>query len=213
MKTAVLGSLISQLSLSLLILVTFARLATAQPAPPPHSYVDPVLVGNVSGRAMATINSPSGFRVIVKTAQDTPVGICTVSLEFLGAPGIRGLSVQNAGVTINCAGKTMRKLVSTGSTTFAVRFGGFDNQPDVAVVADDGQSTVTLAMVPARSTDIDALGGTTGLSDLSLFSSAFLSATIHPEMDFDGSGGVPGLGDLSLFANEYLTGGTGIYCW
>jgi hypothetical protein len=72
---------------------------------------------------------------------------------------------------------------------------------------------VPLRWVPARSTDLDGLDACVDLSDLSIFSNAFLGQPNgHPEFDFDGSGGALGLGDLVRVAHDFLEGTKGSYC-
>jgi hypothetical protein len=72
---------------------------------------------------------------------------------------------------------------------------------------------VVIAEVAARSTDMNAQGGTTDLGDLSTFSAFYLAhATNHPEADFNASGGPIDLNDLTLMVREYQLGAESSYC-
>jgi hypothetical protein len=105
---------------------------------------------------------------------------------------------------------------ASGVVTFGARFGGFNNSPSVRVTA----SGVFLANVPARSTDIAADLGFTGLTDFSLFAQGYLPCagcdpcSTCPQLDFDDSGGQLGLNDFAIFGREFLNNSPQqVYCW
>ncbi len=166
---------------------------------------DAVVVGNSSGTAIG--NTPLGFDVTVRDVNNAPLPGRTVTLDFSATP-MKVFNVQNAGTTLNCAAKTISRVTNaSGAVNFASRIAKFDNANNVSVIADG----VPLFVVKGRSTDIDGSGGSTGLSDLSAFSVAYLTAPATQETDYDLSGST-GLPDLGFFASEYLGGVIGTYC-
>ena len=117
---------------------------------------------------------------------------------------------QESGTTVDCARRYIYRLTdSHGDATLHPRFGGFVNAPLITVSA----SGVTLGEVPARSTDMNGLGGVTDLSDLSIFMPLYLSrSTSHPEADFNASGGPIDLADLTIMVREYESGAHSATC-
>jgi hypothetical protein len=90
-----------------------------------------------------------------------------------------------------------------------VRRGGCAT-PSVLVLGDE---VLHMREIPACSTDLDGRNACVDLTDLAIFSGAFLSApNTHPELDFDGSGGPLGLGDLVRLSGDFMRGTKGTYC-
>lgn len=189
-------------SATLLATLGLQSAATAGPADPRFSSVDPVLLSSRSG----TVN----FHVTVRNVSNAPEGHEELKIDFSGA-GIRVRmdAVQQSGVTVDCIGHSVSLLTDAGGqANLALGFGGFANEALVEVNAGG----VVLRTIPARSTDFDA-DATTGLPDLTVFARDFLAEpNAHPEADFDGSGGAVGLGDLVAFAGDYLSGAHGGWC-
>jgi len=188
--------------------------AATEIADPRFSIVSPVLVGNASGDAMTQVASAQlpatpGFSVTPRDVNNTPLLNKPVTLDF-SASGLRLYATQDPGCAIDCGKQTLTISSGiSGTALFHPRFAGFANGRAVEVAC----SGVILADVPARSTDMDAQGGSTGLGDFTRFAPLFLAAsTTHPEADFDASGGAIGLGDFTLFAREFLSGASGAYC-
>ncbi len=179
---------------------------------PRNSTVESVIVGNATGTPLGAPGSfgtsaVGGFEVIVRDINNSPQIGSFVVLDF-SLTSIRLFTVQSAGTTVDCAGRTLAKTSgANGLALFTPRFGGYENA-DLVEVSADG---VVLANVRARATDIDALGGRTGLGDLTRFANNFYANPLAPETDFDLSGST-GLGDLFLFAQEYAAPGEGTYC-
>ncbi len=190
------------------LLVATPALARAQILPPPNfSTIDPIGVGDNTGRAIG--GSPAGFDVSVRDANNQPVPGAVVTLHFAGT-GVRAYAVQAAGTTVDAGLETLSRVATTGSANFAARTGGYVNANQVGV---DGNG-VSFGNVKWRSTDIDGQGGTTGLADFAYFAGKFIAGAVAPECNFDLSGSdVPGLGDYTIFANEYLVGPPGAYAW
>lgn len=200
-----------------LVATVLAMPALAAVPSPSQSTVDPVLLGTASGNAIQAASSAQpGFRVIVRDIIGQPIGNAQAMLDFFDAVGPRGISVQESGTTVNCAAKLLTRLTdAAGVAIFAARFGGYDNQARVLVIADG----VVLAQVPARSTDVAADDGITGLSDFALFTQAFLPCpacppcATCPELDFDASGGIA-LNDFAILAREFMLDvPPATYCW
>ncbi len=180
---------------------------------PRFSSFTPVLSGCAGDDAIVTrcpgTGTPSvGFVVRPRTIDNAvPLGH-DVELYFVD-PGLRLYAEQEPGVTFDCTLRVFHKTILSDTVVFRPRFGGHAEGQAIEVGADG----VVLGYAPARSTDMDAQGGSTGLGDLTLFVPLYLAgATNHPEADFDGSGGPIGLGDFTIFAREYMTGATGAYC-
>jgi hypothetical protein len=174
--------------------------ATAQGVPDPRlSTVDPVVVGNATGTPMG--GTPPGFDVVVRDVNNDPVPGHVVTLRF-GDSGMRLISVQNSGTTLDCAARSISRVTNaSGAVNFAARVGGFDNANVIEVL----DNSVRLAMVKGRSTDLDGLDGRTTLGDLVIFASNFPGNA--QETDFD-LNGMTGLGDFVLFSSEYNQGPT-----
>ncbi len=188
-------------------LAFFATVASAGVPDPRFSVIDPIGVGDNTGVARG--GSPAGFDVAVKDVNNAPVLGATVTLNF-SASGVKGYSVQNAGTTVNAGAQTLSRVATTGSTNFAARTGKFTNSNTVEVSANG----VVLGDVKWRSTDIDGVGGVTGLGDFTYFSVKYLGAVAAPEVNFDLSvSDVPGLGDFTIFSTEYLAAVSGTYAW
>jgi len=184
-----------------------ATAASAGVPDPRFSVIDAVGVGDNTGTAVG--GAPAGFDVAVKDVNNAPVLGATVTLNF-SASGVRGYSVQNAGTTVNAGAQTLSRVATTGSTNFASKTAKFNNANTVEVSANG----VVLGNVKWRSTDIDGLGGITGLGDFTYFSGKYLSAVAAPEVNFDLTvSDIPGLGDFTIFSGEYLAAATGAYAW
>lgn len=188
--------------------------AAAGPADPRFSSVEPVILGTPSGAGYAShatgaTQAARGFWVNVRDVNNAPESGDAVTLSF-GGTNVRLYTSQQSGVSVNCVARTLTGTTDgNGSVTFFPRFGGASNS---AVVSVDSRGVI-LANVRARSTDLDALDGRTGLGDLALFSSFLLTdPQNHPEADFDLSGGTLGLGDFVIFSAEMLGGAQGTYC-
>jgi hypothetical protein len=176
-------------------------LAFAKPADPRFSTADPVVFGD-----------PDGGRAYRFTARDianAPLVGQVVTLDFSGSPA-HLYAEQEPGTTVNCASRTLSRFTGhDGVALFHPRFGGGCASASV-VLSSDG---IIERQLPARSTDLNGVGGCVDLADLSSFSGAFLhEPSTHPELDFDGSGGAIGLGDLVILAGDFLQGAKGNYC-
>ena len=196
-------------ALPLLALVVTSGDAVPDPA---NSIVEPVIVGNATGNALGApgeigTSAVPGYEVVVRNVINLPEPGALVVLDF-SATSIRLFTVQSPGTTVDCARRVLAKATgANGLALFTPRFGGYENANLVRVFADG----VFLANVQARSTDIDALGGRTGLGDLTLFANNFYANPLAPETDFD-LNGTTGLGDLFIFAREFVAPGEGTYC-
>ncbi len=183
--------------LSALSALAFCLPAYAESPDPRYSTCDAVVVGNTSGIAIG--GTPAGFDAVIKDVTNAPRPGVIVRLDF-SPTSIRLVSVQNAGITLDCAARTVSQVTNAnGAVNLAVRFGGFVSTNSV-YVSHDG---VEFATVKARSTDLDGVDGKTGLADLALFSANVLANPAAQETDFD-LNGTTGLGDLRIFADEYL---------
>jgi hypothetical protein len=182
-----------------------ASVASAGVPDPRFSTLDAVVVGNVSGSAMGGV--PAGFDVTVRDVNNAPLSGRTVTLNF-AASGMKVISTQNAGTTVNCAAKSISRVTNgSGAVNFGARVAKFNNSNTVEVSADG----VVLGNVKGRSTDIDGVDAKTGLGDLALLSANLLTNPSAQQTDFD-LNGTTGLGDLALFTTELLTGPTLAYC-
>ncbi len=188
-------------------LAVVASVASAGVPDPRFSVIDAIGVGDNTGIARG--GAPAGFDVAVRDVNNAPVLGATVTLNF-SASGVKGYISQNAGTTVNAAAQSLSRVATTGSTNFAAKTGKFTNSNTVEVSANG----VVLGDVKWRSTDIDGVGGITGLSDFSYFSARYIGLISAPECNFDLSvGDVPGLGDFSIFSAEYLSLASGSYAW
>jgi hypothetical protein len=187
--------------IAVLLLAMCARPAGAK-VDPHFSHVDPVVLGDAAGSY--------AYRVEFRDVSNAPQIHELAILDF-SQTTVRLSPVQEAGVTVDCAARTLSRLTDgTGVAIFHPRFGGSCNSGSVVVNFRD---TWSIAWVPARSTDLDALDGCTGLGDLILFAQPFLGGDAgHAEMDFDGSGGAPGLGDFVMLSKDLLGGIKMEYC-
>ena len=185
----------------------FVASAAVAGTPSFFSTFDAVGVGTNSGAAIG--GSPAGFDVTVKDGNDQLIPGAVVSLDFAGS-GVRAYAVQNPGTTVNAAAQALTRVAVTGTVNFAARTGGFTNTKAVQVAADG----VVLGFVKWRSTDIDAVDGKTGLSDLSYLADRYLLGATAPECNLDLSfDDVTHLSDLTLEAAEYLSSVSGTYAW
>ena len=168
---------------------------------PPNCRVE-TLVGSASGEGPT-------LRVVVHDRLDHPLAGQMVRLS-LAATALRLYSTQDAGVTVNCAEGSLRKLTdAAGEVVFHPRFGGTDAGAAIPIDAEGLQ----FAVAPALSMDLDGIGGGAGLSDFATFSVAFASNQSHPEINFDRSASdLPDLADFALFAAELARGAVATYC-
>lgn len=177
---------------------------------PSQCSVESPMVGNHTGNTMAGIGSP-GYGVVVRDVLGVGIAGSTVSLDFSSAPGIRLYSTQNPGTTVNCAARILSRMTNAlGHAIFGPRFGGFVNASAVEVRAD----AVFLALVPARSTDINGMAGTTNAADLNLFAIELFKMPPEiagPQTDFNNDGRTD-VADLVIFKNELFTPGVEAYC-
>jgi hypothetical protein len=168
---------------------------------PSFSEVDPVVVGDAAGS--------SAFRVVFRDVSNAPLYSELATLDF-SQSSVRLYAVQEPGVIVDCAARTLSRVTDhDGVAVFHPRFGGSCGSKSVQIL---GRGVITIAMVPARSTDMDGIDGCTGLGDFGMFAERFLSSLPHPEADFDNSGGPLGLGDFSIFSRDLLSGVKGSYC-
>jgi len=172
--------------------------------------VEPLLVGNSTGSLMlsAVPGDLPGYQVQLRDVNNAPLPNVAVVLDFSQAPTLRLYSSQNGGTTVNCAARTLTQITDAqGRVTFGARFGGYSN---TAIVEVDSSGTNLLRTVPARSTDLDGVGGRTDANDLNLFRSA-LFGPFRPECDFTLDGAV-NAADLMTFKNEIFSGVVQTYC-
>ena len=191
-------SVLTALALGALVALAPAPVG-AKPPFLPFCQVDPLVVSDAAGS--------QAFRVVLRDVNNSPLREYAL-LDF-SRSSVRLYSIQEPGVTFDCASRTLAKITGPdGSATFHPRFGGYANGQDVDVIGDG----VVVTSVPARSTDMDGVDGCTGLGDFGMFAQRFLSSSPHPEADFDNSGGPLGLGDFSIFSRDLLSGVKGSYC-
>ncbi len=194
-------------------LAVVATVASAGVPDPRNSTVETVMVGNATGNPLGApggfgTSAVGGFEVIVRDINNLALIGRPVVLDVSSSPGIKLFNVVGGGITVNCTNRTLTKPTDgTGLALFMARFGGFENADAVEVSADG----VALANVKARSTDVDGLGGGTGLGDLGIFANNFANNPTAPETDFDTSGST-GLGDLGIFAIEFASAVIEAYC-
>jgi len=200
-------------------LAVVASVASANVPSPQQSSVEPVIVGNASGNGLGAGGSIGtqavpGFEVVVRdvnnallNGKNVVVDFSATTIRMIGSDGL-----QPDGSTLNCNAKTVSKVTPpSGTVVFMPRIGGYSNTNLVEVSADG----VVLALVKARSTDIDGSGlnGSTGLNDFTLFSEAFAAVLPAPQVNFDLSGSdVPDLSDFTIFSTEFATAASSPYC-
>jgi len=176
----------------------------------------PYLVGNSDGTAITHQRDDgpvSGFVVNVKTTGGTPIQNALVKLDFSDA--ISGAncglySTQPSGLTLSCAGHYVERYTdANGNATFTPRFGGQsaqswpNNRVRLWVGAGNDQAEI---WIPAISTDMDR-DGKTGLSDYSLYTSAYNTPGYYFDADFDHDGVTySDLGDFAIFSAAFGSG-------
>jgi len=200
---------------ALLIAVGFAVVASVASAgvpDPAFSTVGTVAVG--TNRGVLTdepndVNGP-GFNVTVRDVTNAPLNGVLVTLNY-GVSGMKLYTPQNAGTTLGVSGCTISRTTDiAGKVVFGPRSAKFTNVANIEVSANG----VVLGQVRGRSTYIDAVvspstGLSTSLSDLGIFSIAYLQVPSTVQTDYNNTldaGGQTGLGDLSIFSGEYLLG-------
>lgn len=195
-------------------LTVVATVASAGVPDPRNSTAEAVIVGNQTGNPLGApggfgTSAVPGYEVVVRDINNTALVGRPVVLDFSGAATTRLYAAQVAGTTINCVAKTLTKLTNgAGLALFTPKFGRFDNGTNVEVSADG----VSLALVKARSVDIDGTDGDVGLGDLGYFSNNLLNNPSAQETDFDNSG-TTALGDLGILSAELLDPGAAqAYC-
>lgn len=173
---------------------------------PVNSWVEPVIIGTVSGNITTASNE---YRTRMLDVNQSPHVQQLVSLDFSNT-SIRLFGAQNSGITVNCAARTLSRLTDgQGYAIFVPRFAGFENSNRVAVYHEG----VLLALVKARSFDIDALDQVVGLNDFSLFAAAFAAIQPHPQTNYNESfSEVPDLGDFQNFVDQFARAAYGAYC-
>lgn len=121
--------------------------ASAKIPDPRFSLVDPMLLGSAGGT--------HAFRVTARDVTNAPLYWTPIRLDF-SATTARLYSVEEPGATLDCASHTLTRWTGRdGVATFNIRFGGCTDGEGVQVSADG----VLLSLIPARSTDMDALEG------------------------------------------------------
>lgn len=156
------------------------------------------------------VADPSGaFSIVVRDLANNPINGSSVVLDFSASSDLLPASDQfDAGVTVNCAAKTVRKFTdATGTVSFTVvgasNNGG--NSPGAGLggvkVYADG---VLLGSMTAAVLDQDGAGGA-GANDLSVWLADQGSGNYYGRSDFDFSGGL-GANDLSLWLGAQGTG-------
>ena len=191
--------------LSLLALAVAGSVAPAGATTPDprNSSTDIAVIGNSSGTPMGT--TPPGFDVRLRDAHNAPLVGTAVTLDF-SATGMRLYAAQNSGTTLDCAARTLTRVTdATGGVNFAARIAGFDNTNAIEV----SHQGVVIAIVPARSTDLDGADGQTSLGDFVLFATNFNTPARETDYDLNGS---TGLGDFVLFVSEYGRVPAEAYC-
>src|SRR5690349_5836012 len=103
----------SALATSLLFLSTAAF---AGLPPPGFSVIDPIGVGDNSGRAVG--GAPPGYDVSVRDGNNQPVPNAVVTLDFSGTT-VRAYTTQDAGTSVNAAAHTLTRIAALGATNFA----------------------------------------------------------------------------------------------
>jgi hypothetical protein len=172
-------------------------------ADPRNCTIDPVLVGTSSGAYLpgAGATAAPGFDIVAHDVNNVPIPGRVVTLTLL-SPNLTFLDVQNPGVGVQCFNRSIALVTDLyGHVCFGARIAGYDNAPGAVQIDVDG---VILALVPARSTDLYGMDGTTDLNDLRVFREGFFStAGAGPELDFNLDGRVDS-GDLQIFRDEFF---------
>jgi hypothetical protein len=192
-------------SLALAAAAILPGLSRAAVPDPSTSTIPGYVVGRPSG-------SPTTESVIiVRDVAAVPIPGATVELNFSLAL-LRPYTTQNAGVTLNCAQRTVSVVTDNqGVARISPRFGGCHTGLAIPIRADG----VFLGTVRGRSPDLDGQGGRAGLGDFASFAAAYNSwiATGGPPsscFDFDGQGCA--LCAFSIFAEDFLYGPTLTNC-
>jgi hypothetical protein len=181
------------------------------------STIGPAIIGTITGTPLGASIAPvppgcgfapvPGYVVTVLDAGGAAIPGIPVTLDFF-ATGARPLTVQNPGTIVVCGPRTLTVMTNAcGVAVFAPRIGDFNNGFVVGVSA----AGVCLGNNRVTSTDLDGLGGSTGVGDLAIFATNFFGAPAAPETDFD-LNGFTGLADLAIFARQYASGVVGVYC-
>ena len=174
---------------------------------PQQSSVEPIIVGGSSGDYYPWSD---GFDVVIRDVNHTPIPGAVVTVDF-GGTSVAMYSQQASGITLDCATRTVTKITNaSGAAKFVLRFGGSATIQSIPV-----SSTFSgwLANVKAYSTDLDAVGATTGLSDFAIFAAAFGAVQPHPSTNFNLSvSDVPDLGDFNAFSSEFARAISAGYC-
>jgi hypothetical protein len=150
------------------------------------------------------------FAVHVKDALGNSLVNVPVELRFPVGAGTHGNQLQVPGQIVDCPGfRLIRPTNVDGVAVFYAQFLGCLNQPDVDVVAGG----VCLGRVRARSTDMSpGPGADVDITDLSLFSTAFLvKVPYQPCFDYNDNG-VVDLPDLVIFAHDFNKALPSAYC-
>ena len=189
------------------ILLSAARPSLAALPSPPNCSVEPILVGGNTGNLLPGPGGP-GFQVVVRDMFNLPIGGVTVDIQVPSA-ALRLYRTQAPGTMVFCGQHFLRKTTNPlGEATFAPCIGGFDNSNAASIFADG----ILLAIVPVRSTDINASQANTDLGDLNLFRVQFYAPQpAAPQTDYTGDG-VTGLADLNIFRGEFVALMPGNYC-
>jgi hypothetical protein len=188
--------------LSVAVVLAGALPAWGKIADPRNSYVDPVLVGTSSGAFVAGAgpSATPGFDVIAHDATNVPIPGRVVTLTLL-SPHLSFLDAQNPGVETQCFNRSISVFTDLdGHACFGARISGFDNNAGAIEIQVEG---VVLAHVPARSTDLYGMDGSTDLNDLRVFRDGFFSTAPGAELDFNLDGQVDS-GDLQVFRDEFF---------
>jgi hypothetical protein len=159
-------------------------------------------VGSASGHA-------GEVRATLRDVANNPLYGTQFGLDF-SATELRLFAVEDDGVTVNCAARTISAFTDpNGEVVIHPRFAGAASASGVRMFGDG----VNLGTIAARSTDLDGLGGGTGLADFAEFTAGFGAVAPRAELNFDGSSSdVPDLSDFAIFARELAEAANTAYC-
>ena len=144
------------------------------------------------------------FTVTVRDLANDPVRGAKVDVDFSSCPDALLSSVQESGITVVCAARTVSAFTdAAGRVTMSLigsaRSGLPANGP--AKIYADG---VLLGSVDVSMFDLDGSDGVHG-SDLAAWAADFVSGTNPARSNFDGVGLVGG-GDLAWWAGVFIKG-------
>jgi len=165
---------------------------------------------NLIGNSAGVSDVAGAFSVVVRDLANNPISGSSVVADFSGSADGHVCSTQDAGLTVNCAARTVRGATDgTGTVSFKIQGGGAGNGSDIGAKGKFYADGVLIKSFSVGIYDLDGIGGV-GTGDLSKWLTDFGSAA-YARSDFDGNGAV-GPGDLSLWLTVFGAGGSASSC-